>query len=49
MVSKYGNKWVVRWYENKIRKYKSFDNEQEAIDYETEKRTVFPRRIRSER
>ena len=40
MVRKVGNKWIARWYENKIRKYKSFDNEQEAIKFENEKRAL---------
>jgi len=40
MVWKHGNKWVAQWYENKIRKYQSFDNEQEAINYENEKRAL---------
>ena len=40
MVSKRWNKWVASWYENKIRKRKSFDNEQEAIKFENEKRAL---------
>ena len=40
MVRKNGNKWIANWYENKIRKYQSFDNEQEAINYENEKRAL---------
>ena len=40
MVRKNGNKWIANWYENKKRKYQSFDNEQEAINYENEKRAL---------
>ena len=40
MVRKVGNKWEARWHENKILKYKSFDNEQEAIKIENEKRAL---------
>tara|TARA_B100000427_G_scaffold131407_1_gene109330 strand:- start:17721 stop:18989 length:1269 start_codon:yes stop_codon:yes gene_type:complete len=40
MVCKDGNKWVASWQENKIRKRKSFDNEQEAIKFENEKRAL---------
>ena len=40
MVRKQGNKWQVKWHENKKRKYQSFDNEQEAIKFENEKRAL---------
>ena len=40
MVCKDSNKWVASWQENKIRKRKSFDNEQEAIKFENEKRAL---------
>ena len=40
MVWKDSNKWVASWQENKIRKHKSFDNEQEAIKFENEKRAL---------
>jgi len=40
MVYKKGNKWVSSWQENKISKRKSFDNEQEAIKFENEKRAL---------
>ena len=40
MVEKTGNKWRARWYENKIEGRKSFDNEQEAIKFENEKRAL---------
>ena len=40
MVRKHGNKWQVNWSENKKRKYQSFDNEQEAIKFENEKRAL---------
>ena len=40
MVRKHGNKWQVNWDENKKRKYQSFDNEQEAIKFENEKRAL---------
>ena len=40
MVCKHRKKWEASWYENKKQKYKSFDNEQEAIDYENEKRAL---------
>jgi len=40
MVRKRWNKWAVSWYENKIEQYKSFDNEQEAIKFENEKRAL---------
>jgi len=40
MVRKVWNKWEARWHENKILKYKSFDNEQEAIKIENEKRAL---------
>jgi len=40
MVRKSWNKWEARWHENKIQKGKSFDNEQEAIKFENEKRAL---------
>jgi len=40
MVFKNGNKWVAGWQENKIEQRKSFDNEQEAIKFENEKRAL---------
>ena len=40
MVRKHYNKWEVNWQQNKIRKRKSFDNEQEAIKFENEKRAL---------
>ena len=40
MVEKNWNKWRASWYENKIKKRKSFDNEQEAIKFENEKRAL---------
>jgi len=40
MVIKHRNKWIAYWHENKIRKRKSFDNEQEAIKFENEKRAL---------
>jgi len=40
MVWKQCNKWRASWYENKILKRKSFDNEQEAIKFENEKRAL---------
>ncbi len=40
MVDKNGNKWVARWYENKIPMCNSFDNKQEAIKFENEKRAL---------
>ena len=40
MVCKDKKKWIAYWYENKIRKYQSFDNEQEAIKFENEKRAL---------
>ena len=40
MVWKTGNNWEARWYENKKQKYKSFDNEQEAIKFENENRDL---------
>tara|TARA_Y100000768_G_scaffold352430_1_gene304042 strand:+ start:1580 stop:2845 length:1266 start_codon:yes stop_codon:yes gene_type:complete len=40
MVRKVGNKWRANWQENKIQKRKSFDNEQEAIKFENEKRAL---------
>jgi len=40
MVWKHGNKWRAEWHENKIRTRKSFDNEQEAIKFENEKRAL---------
>ena len=40
MVWKHGNKWRASWHENKILKRKSFDNEQEAIKFENEKRAL---------
>ena len=40
MVRKRWNKWEVYWNEKKIQKYQSFDNEQEAIKFENEKRAL---------
>ncbi|GIS52433.1 MAG: hypothetical protein Ct9H90mP28_1490 [Paracoccaceae bacterium] len=40
MVWKQGNKWQVKWHENKIQKFQSFYNEQEAIKFENEKRAL---------
>ena len=40
MVKKNYHKWEARWYENKIQKYQSFDNEKEAIKFENEKRAL---------
>ena len=40
MVCKHYNKWRVSWHENKIRKRLTFDNEQEAIKFENEKRAL---------
>ena len=40
MVCKDGNKWIASYQENRIRKRKSFDNEQEAIKFENEKRAL---------
>ena len=40
MVFKHYNKWQVYWQENKKRKFQSFDNEQEAIKFENEKRAL---------
>jgi len=40
MVCKDSNKWIASYQENKIRKRKSFDNEQEAIKFENEKRAL---------
>ena len=40
MVRKQYNKWEACWNENKIQKYQSFDNEQEAIKFENEKRAL---------
>jgi len=40
MVRKQGNKWRATWQENKIEQRKSFDNEQEAIKFENEKRAL---------
>jgi len=40
MVRKVGNKWEANWQQNKKPKYQSFDNEQEAIKFENEKRAL---------
>jgi hypothetical protein len=40
MVDKNGNKWRVNWSENKIPMCNSFDNKQEAIKFENEKRAL---------
>jgi len=40
MVRKHYNKWEARWHENKIPMRNSFDNEQEAIKFENEKRAL---------
>ena len=40
MVWKHWNKWIAIWSENKIEQRKSFDNEQEAIKFENEKRAL---------
>jgi len=40
MVRKNRNKWRATWQENKIEQRKSFDNEQEAIKFENEKRAL---------
>ena len=40
MVKKHYHKWQVYWQENKIQKFQSFDNEQEAIKFENEKRAL---------
>ena len=40
MVRKHGNKWEANWQQNKIPMRNSFDNEQEAIKFENEKRAL---------
>jgi len=40
MVRKQYKKWEACWNENKIQKYQYFDNEQEAIKFENEKRAL---------
>jgi len=40
MVEKQCKKWIARWQENKIQKFQSFDNEQEAIKFENEKKAL---------